>query len=67
MSIKYLIFSERVESRTPTNTANTKKEASKDENKTKDNEFKTKRSNASVNGSKDNGETSSKVIKFFFC
>ncbi len=61
-----MIFSERIESRTSTNIINNKKEPSKDENKTKDNELKAKRSNPSINGSKDNGETSSKVNEFFF-
>ncbi len=59
-----MIFSERIESRTSTSTINHKKEPLKEENKTKDNEVKVKRSNLSVNGSKDNGETSSKVFEF---
>lgn len=42
---------------------NNRRESSKDENKTKDNELKAKRSNTSVNGKKDHGETVPKVIR----
>lgn len=45
---------------------NHRKESTKEENKTKDNELKAKRSNPSVNGNKDNGETPSKVMRFSF-
>ncbi len=58
-------FSERIESRISTSSMNNKKEPSKDENKPKDNELKVKRSNPSVNGSKDNGETPVKVSEAF--
>ncbi|CAF0749813.1 unnamed protein product [Adineta ricciae] len=51
---------ERIESRTGMQTANTKKDASKDENKARENDTKPKRSNGSTNGSKENSETSSK-------
>ena len=61
------LSSERIESRTLTNSINNKKESTKEENKPKDNELKAKRSNPSVNGSKDNGETSLKVFVFWFC
>jgi hypothetical protein len=65
--MKYLIgFSDRIESRTSTSTINTKKDISKDENKTKENEIKVKRPTPSANGSKDNGETTTKVSQFLF-
>ncbi|CAF3551098.1 unnamed protein product [Rotaria sordida] len=54
---------EQIESRASTNTINPKKEISKDENKTKENDTKTKRSHSTINGSKDNGETLSKVSR----
>lgn len=57
--------SERIESRTSVSSMHNKRESSKDENKAKDNDSKTKRSNSSVSGSKDNGETVSKVIEAF--
>ena len=55
--------SERVESRTSVSSVHNKRESSKDDNKTKDNELKAKRSNTSVNGKKDSVEIVSKVIE----
>ncbi|CAF2702202.1 unnamed protein product [Rotaria sp. Silwood2] len=59
---------EQIEPRTTTTTTtnstiNAKKETSKDENKTKENDTKTKRSSVSINGSKDNGETLPKISR----
>ena len=62
-----IYYSERIESRTSTSSMNNKKEPIKEENKSKDNEqLKAKRSNQTVNGTKDNGETPPKVFEYFF-
>lgn len=56
------MFSERLESRASTpSTQNTKKEISKDENKTKDNDPKAKRPSASLSSGKDALENTVKV------
>ena len=59
------VCSERIESRTGTQTVNNKKDSSKDENKAKENDTKPKRSSGSSNGSKENSETPSKVNRYF--
>jgi hypothetical protein len=57
--------SERTEPRASPNALNARKDILNNENKMKGNENKQKRSITTMNGSKDNGETPSKVIKCF--